>query len=268
MGYLARENGKHIYYEDYGHGNAALILIHGWGMGVRTWDYTLPRLAGAGKRIVLLDHRGCGQSDKDFADMGVQAIADDVVALIDALGLTKVVLNGWSLGGAVAVEAAHQLGDACAGLVLTCAATPCYLQKDGFPHGGTEDALAETLAAMAADRVNFLSGLAAGICAAEVSDTVIEWMREIFMQASPLAAQALGELGPLDQRSILAELSMPILSFVGANDSVVDPNVCRSIADYNNGTVLVECEASGHAPFIEEPDLYHEHLTAFIDAHL
>ncbi|MGB0692075.1 MAG: alpha/beta fold hydrolase [Pseudomonadales bacterium] len=61
---------------------------------------------------------------------------------------------------------------------------------------------------------------------------------------------------------------MPILSFVGANDAVVDPNVCRSIADYNNGTVLVECEASGHAPFIEEPDLYHEHLTAFIDAHL
>ncbi|MEK9821391.1 MAG: alpha/beta fold hydrolase, partial [Gammaproteobacteria bacterium] len=178
------------------------------------------------------------------------------------------VLNGWSLGGAVAVEAAHQLGETCAGLVLTCAATPCYLQKDGFPHGGTEDALAETLAAMAADRVNFLSGLAAGVCAAEVSDTVIEWMREIFMQASPLAAQALGELGPLDQRSILAELSMPILSFVGANDAVVDPNVCRSVADYNNGTVLVECEASGHAPFIEEPDLYHEHLKAFIDAHL
>lgn len=268
MAYLSRENGKNVYYEDYGSGDSAILLIHGWGMGVRTWDYTLPRLAAKGTRIVLMDHRGCGQSDKDFADMGVQAIADDVVALVDSLNLKRVILNGWSLGGAVVVEAASQLKDKCVGLVLTCAATPCYLQKDDYPHGGTPDALADTLAAMAADRVNFLAGLAQGICAAEVSETVIEWMREIFMQASPLAAQALGELGPLDQRDKLKNLSMPIVSFVGAKDVVVDPDVCRSVAMFNDNTVVIECQASGHAPFLEEPDLYHEQLQAFIDTNL
>ncbi len=266
MAYLAREAGKSIYYEDYGDGDSAILLVHGWGMGVRTWDYTLPRLRAAGQRVVLLDHRGCGKSDKDFADMGVQAIANDVVALVQELGLSKVVLNGWSLGGAVVVEAAHQLGERCSGLVLTCGATPCHLQKSDYPHGGTDEALAETLAAMAADRVNFLAGLSAGVCASEVSQSVVDWMWAIFMESSPLAAQALGELGPLDQREILSGLSVPILAYVGANDAVVDPNVCRSVTDYNSGVKLVECPNSGHAPFIEEADLYHGELLAFLES--
>ncbi len=263
MSSLQREDGKHIYYEDYGSGDSAVILVHGWGMSVRVWDYTLPALSAAGHRVVMLDHRGCGQSSKDFSDMGIEAIAGDVVALVEHLGLERVVLNGWSMGGAVVVSAASQLGDRCSGVVLTCAAPPCYLQKPDYGHGGTDDALAETLAAMAADRVNFLAGLSAGVFASEVSQQVVDWCWNIFLQSSPLAAQSLGELGPLDQRDTLAALQVPILSYVGGQDAVVDPAVCRSVADYGSDVTLVECASSGHAPFIEESELYHRELLAF-----
>jgi non-heme chloroperoxidase len=268
MTFLTREQGKQVYFEDYGSGDSAIVLVHGWGMGVRTWDYTLPRLVAAGHRVVLMDHRGCGQSSKDFADMGIQAIADDLVALVQELGLKQVVLNGWSLGGAVVVEAARQLGETCSGLVLTCAATPCYLQKPDYPHGGTDEALAETMGAMAADRVNFLAALSAGVCASEVSQQVVDWMWAIFMESSPLAAQALGELGALDQRGILETFKMPVLSFVGAADGVVDANVCRSVTDYVAHARVVECPISGHAPFIEEAELYHGELLTFLAANL
>jgi pimeloyl-ACP methyl ester carboxylesterase len=175
------------------------------------------------------------------------------------------VLNGWSLGGAVAVEAASLLGSRCAGLVLTCGATPAYLQKSDYPHGGTEDDLTGTLAAMAADRVNFLAALAQGICAVEVTPQVQEWLWGMFMRASPLAATTLGELGPLDQRDMLAAIAVPILSFVGGKDAVVDPAVCRSVADYNSAARLVEFEDCGHAPFIEEPERYNRELLDFIN---
>ena len=264
MSTLAREAGKQVYYEDYGSGDAAIVLVHGWGANARAWDYSLPALAGAGYRVVLMDHRGCGQSSKDFADFSIEAIAADVVALVDHLGLSRVVLNGWSLGGAVVVAAADQLGERCSGLVLTCGATPCYLQKEDYPHGGTEDALAGTLTAMAADRVNFLSALAAGVCASEVSQQVVDWMTGMFLQSSPPAAASLAALGPLDQRDMLAGLNVPILSFVGANDAVVDPAVCRSVGDYAKHVTLVECAASGHAPFIEESELYHGELLSFL----
>jgi non-heme chloroperoxidase len=268
MGYLAREDGKQVYFEDYGTGDDAVVLVHGWGMGLRVWDYSLPALTAAGHRVVLIDHRGCGKSSKDFADMGVEAIASDVVALVEHLGLNKVVLNGWSLGGAVVVAAASRLQSRCSGLVLTCGATPCYLQKDDFPHGGTTEALAETLSAMAADRVNFLAALAGGVCASEVSQQVVDWMWATFMESSPLAAQALGELGPLDQRELLSALEVPILSFVGGKDAVVDPEVCRSVARYNSNVTTVECAESGHAPFIDESALYHGALLDFLSTRL
>ena len=263
MATLEREDGKAVYFEDYGSGDSAIVLVHGWGMGLRMWDYNIPALINAGHRLVAIDHRGCGRSDKDFDDFGIQSIAGDVVALVDHLGLNKVVLNGWSLGGAVVVAAAAELGDRCTGLFLTCAATPCYLQKSDYPHGGTEEAMAETLAAMAADRVNFLAGLSAGVCADATPD-VVGWMMRSFLEATPMAAQGLAELGPLDQREVLAGLDIPIVSTVGALDQVVDPNVCRSVKDYNDGASIIEFESAGHAPQVEDAARYNEELVSFL----
>ncbi len=267
MPYLQREDGRRIYYEDNGSGDRAIVLIHGWGMSLRLWDYSLPALLQAGFRVVSLDHRGCGRSDKDFEDMSIHAVAADTVALVRHLGLERVSLNGWSLGAAVAVEAASTLGSACSALVLTCGATPAYLQKPDYPHGATEDALAGTLEAMAADRVNFLRALSEGICAVEVSEAMVQWMWQVFMDASPTAAATLAELGPLDQRDILARLSAPVLSFVGGRDGVVDPAICRSVADYNAGARIVEFEEAGHAPFIENTAGYNAALIEFLDQH-
>ncbi len=268
MSNLEREDGKQVYYENYGSGDRAVVLVHGWGASVRAWDYTLPALVSAGHRVVLLDHRGCGNSSKDFADMSIEAIAGDVVALVEHLDLARVVLNGWSMGGAVVVASAARLGARCSGLVLSCGATPCYLQKPDYPHGGTEEILAETLAAMAADRVNFLAALSAGAFASEVSQQVVDWLTDLFLQSSPLAAASLGDLGPLDQRATLASLQVPILAYVGAKDEVVDPAVCRSVADYATDVTLVECKETGHTPFIEESELYHRELLGFVAANL
>jgi pimeloyl-[acyl-carrier protein] methyl ester esterase len=44
----------------------------------------------------------------------------------------------------------------------------------------------------------------------------------------------------------------------------VDPAVCRSVADYNPNTRLVEFDACGHAPFIEERERYNSELIAFL----
>jgi pimeloyl-ACP methyl ester carboxylesterase len=268
MSYLQREGSKRVYYEDYGSGDSAVVLVHGWGMSLRTWDYSLGAIVSSGHRVVAIDHRGCGKSDKDFSDMGVDAIASDVVAIIKDLRLKKVILNGWSLGGAVVVEAAAQLESICSGLILTCGASPCYLQKPGYDFGGTEDGLAETMIAISSDRVNFLMGLASGICASEITQTQIDWMWSIFMESSPLASQALAELGPLDQRELLSGLSIPILSVVGSKDGVVDPAVCRSVAQFNENVSVVECENSGHAPFIDEPEKYIRSVLEFLEKNL
>lgn len=268
MAYLKRENDNHIYYEDNGDGPAAIILIHAWGMNLRAWDGTLPHLVNAGYRVITLDHRGCGLSDKDFVDMSINAIASDVAALVAELGLKKVMLNGWSIGAAVAIQAATLLQETCCSIAFTCPAAPVYLQKDDFPHGGTEELLSGTLAGLQADRPNFLKGLAQGIYAAEVGETVIDWTWSIFMTASPMTANTLAELGPLDQRAQLSALNIPMISFVGKHDGLADPEVGRAIARFNTDTQVVEFEHSGHVPLIEESEKYHQELLKFAAAQL
>ena len=125
MAVIQREGSKQIYYEDYGQGPSAVVMVHAWGLSCRAWDSNTRALAQAGFRVVAIDARGCGQSDKDFDTMTLEAVADDVVALVEALKLTDVVLNGWSFGGAVAVIAA--LGRHLTFLISFDCSAICYL---------------------------------------------------------------------------------------------------------------------------------------------
>src|SRR5690348_1881165 len=103
MAYLDTGRGR-VYYEHHAGEKLPVLLIHAWAMSTRVWDSTLSALQEAGHSVVAFDHRGCGQSDKDFDDFSIGAVAGDAVAICDGLGLEKVAVNGWSLGGAVATE--------------------------------------------------------------------------------------------------------------------------------------------------------------------
>jgi non-heme chloroperoxidase len=263
MGYLKVEGERRIYFEDHHGDKLPVLLVHGWGMSCRVWDTTTAALSDAGHRVVCFDQRGCGASDKDFVTVSVDGGAGDIVRLVESLGLRKVVLNGWSLGGALAAAAADKLGSRCAGLVLTGGATPRYVQADDFPYGGAPGSVAATVAALRANRTPFLHGLARAVCARDPGDGVIDWLWQIFQQSSPVADAGLAELDHLDQRALLARLEVPVLVFVGSEDGFVAPDIGRVAADMTSGK-LVELEGCGHAPFLEEGERYRRELHDFL----
>ena len=211
MGYLERENGRRLYFEDHGGPGLPVMLIHGWAMSGRVWDATALALRAKGHRVITFDQRGCGLSDKDFDDSRIAASGGDVVALCDRLGLTSVVVNGWSLGGAVAVDAAGRLKARCAGVALTCGASPRYTRADDFPHGGAVSEVTDTVAAVGRDRATVLRGVAKIVCAKPVGEAVEDWMWSIFMQSTPCADASLTDLAQVDQRAQLAALTAPLL---------------------------------------------------------
>ena len=266
MARLKVDGDKSIYFEDLGSGDKALVLIHGWGMSGRAWDGVIIPLLDAGLRVISIDHRGCGRSDHDFADLSIDAIASDVVALIDALSPESVYLNGWSLGGAVATRAAHSLGARCAGLILTAGASPIYTQKPDLPLGGNAEDVAGIVEAMNADRVTFLAGLAHAVTAKPVSDALLTWMGDTFIGSAARASATLGALANLDQRDIMAELDLPILSYICGQDGFVAPEISRWVADNHPRAEGVDLPESGHAPFIEEREAYLESLIRFVES--
>jgi non-heme chloroperoxidase len=255
--------GKSVYYEHYSGDGPAVVLVHGWGMGVRVWDITLPALLDAGHEVVALDHRCCGRSDKDFDEVSTSDIASDVVNLIEATRVSEPIVVGWSFGAAVVAEVAITLGSALGGIVLVGPPTPRFTQADGFPHGGTAEIMQQTLTALRDTRPEFLHALAEGVCHQDVGRPTIEWMWQMFMETSPRADASLEHLGIVDHRSELPNVEVPALVCRGDHDAVVDSAIAERAAELLPNSRLVKFSESGHAPFLEEPDKFNAELLAF-----
>lgn len=107
-------NGVSIHYEDFGGEGRPLVLLHGFGADLRLnwvatkWVETLTPL----RRVIAIDARGHGLSDKphDPAAYAGDTPANDVIALLDHLGIEKADLFGYSMGGHTSLRllAAHR----------------------------------------------------------------------------------------------------------------------------------------------------------------
>jgi len=106
-----------IRYDVRGVGDPALVLVHGWANTRAIWGIH-PETLSRRHRVAALDLAGHGASGADRRDWTMDAFGEDVVAVVDQLGLERVVLVGFSMGGAVVLEAAERLGDRVLGIVL------------------------------------------------------------------------------------------------------------------------------------------------------
>jgi pimeloyl-ACP methyl ester carboxylesterase len=113
--YLSRPEGR-IAYDVSGDG-PLVVLVPGMGDLRATYRFLAPALRSAGYRVAVTDLRGHGDSDTGFASYGDVDTADDVLALIDALGGPAVII-GNSMGAAAGAYAAAERPDAVSGLVL------------------------------------------------------------------------------------------------------------------------------------------------------
>lgn len=106
-----------IRYHAAGKGDPALVFVHCGGCERGFWDGQVAHFA-AEHRVVALDLAGHGQSGVGRKDWTMAAFGQDVVSVVEALGLKRVVLIGHSIGGPVVLEAARRMPGRLAGLVL------------------------------------------------------------------------------------------------------------------------------------------------------
>jgi pimeloyl-ACP methyl ester carboxylesterase len=131
LGRSLEVNGASLYYQEHGDG-APLILIHGGLSSSADWQSLIPELT-AGFRILTPDSRGHGRSTNPAGELSYASIADDIAALIAALGLERPLVGGWSDGGQVTLELGARHPGA-AGALIVGAAYP------DFDAGGVREA--------------------------------------------------------------------------------------------------------------------------------
>jgi pimeloyl-ACP methyl ester carboxylesterase len=121
IGQSAEANGIRTNYLEAGSGTETVLLVHGSGPGVTSyanWRVVIPALA-ENFRVIAPDMVGFGYSDRpEGIEYGLDTWADQVVGLMDTLGIEKAHLVGNSFGGSIALRVATQHPDRVGKLVL------------------------------------------------------------------------------------------------------------------------------------------------------
>ena len=113
-------------YFEQGHGLDVVVLVHGYASSAAIWRYTLEHLSEDRFRVIVLNNRGAGNSDRSHldgtpfeeGDYSVETFAEDLFKAAEALNLDGFTLVGHSMGGATVTQFALDHQDLIKGLVL------------------------------------------------------------------------------------------------------------------------------------------------------
>jgi pimeloyl-ACP methyl ester carboxylesterase len=146
-------DGERIHYVDTGGIGPAVVMIHGLGGNLLHFNYALASLLAAEFRLILVDRPGSGYSSRAAgADATLTAQAAAIGKLIRSLGLTRPLVVGHSLGGAISLALALDHPDCVGGLALLAPLThsqdevPAILRRLAIRSSPVRNLVAWTLA--------------------------------------------------------------------------------------------------------------------------
>jgi pimeloyl-ACP methyl ester carboxylesterase len=117
MSSLERD-GVTLFYEEAGEGEAPVLLVHGWCCDHAYFAPQFEHFARRGHRVVAVDLRGHGRSDKPHQHYVMQLFADDLAWTCERLDLARPVVVGHSMGGVAAFDLAARYPELTSGVVM------------------------------------------------------------------------------------------------------------------------------------------------------
>jgi 3-oxoadipate enol-lactonase len=250
-----------LYYETHGPpvGQApAIVFAHGAGGNHLSWWQQVPHFR---KRhtCVVFDHRGFGQSVEREGGRGGAAFTDDLLALLDALGIERATLVAQSMGGWTSLGFALRHPHRVERLLMS------------DTHGGLSSPEIDALMAEVPARIGALAKKGLSPAVGErmyVEQRELAFLyEEISALNPPRDPRALGGLllaagsPPLAR---VAELSMPLLIVAGDEDVLIAPRILELVAAAAPGSRLVRVPEAGHSVYFERANTFNAILDEFL----
>jgi 3-oxoadipate enol-lactonase len=233
-----------------GGGARTLVLSGSVGTTLELWDGNVSALSSQ-YRLLRYDHRGHGRSPVPPGPYTVEDLAEDVLELLDELGLERVSFCGLSLGGAVGMALAVRAPERLERLILCCTSA-----RFGEPETWVERA-----------RTVRAAGLEA------ITDAVLErWFTPAFRAARPEVVARFREqfvatpregyaaccdaLARWDARENLGSIAVPTLAIAAADDPATPPEQLALIASGIPDAELVVLADAAHLVNVEQPEAF------------
>ncbi|MCF8610166.1 alpha/beta hydrolase [Gordonia sp. HY285] len=260
---IAVSTGVGINIRDVGDG-PPVLFVHGWSLSGEVWDRQLRIVAEAGYRAIAMDQRGHGASDAPMSGYSITDLTADAIGVLDALGISSAVIVGWSLGGMVALRAAHEHPDRVDAVVMVASNGVAASRTESFPFGvPAAGPLEQILSAEHDNRILLRRSAVGDPFKNPPEPAVLDWLHRISLQTPSWAGRAaMRTLMCTDQTHVLDGLAVPVTALIGTADPALSVRGARWVADQAGGQ-LVEFDC-GHYPMLECADEFDDALLAVL----
>jgi pimeloyl-ACP methyl ester carboxylesterase len=251
--------GRALHYEERGAG-PALLLLHGFPFSSESFWPQLDR-PPKGFRLIVPDHRGFGQSALAEGPSTMEALADDALALLDALGIEQAVVGGVSMGGYVAIALTRRDPGRVRALVLI------DTQSSPDDEAGRARREAVALDVEARGMEPTADAMLPKLLSPHASDEVKARVARMMRAQSPVATAAAsrGMATRTDGRDILSRFAGPCLVIVGELDVITPVEKAQAMAALAPQAQLEVLPHVGHLPNLEAPERFQQVLEGFLE---
>lgn len=271
---IATVDGLSLYVRDYApllpETGLPVLCLHGLTRNSRDFEIVAPRIAALGRRVIVPDMRGRGQSanDADPAHYVPAVYAQDVVSLLDALHAPQAVFLGTSMGGIITMVVATMAPQRIAAVILNDIGPK--IEAAGLTHIASYVGRGRPLSSWseAADAVKAVVGDAYP----DRADDAAFWdafarrtyhpredgMIEADYDANIALTVADPETTPLPDLTPLFEAiaSKPVLSVRGSISSILSADGVARMRELKADLATIEVPNIGHAPCLDEPEAW------------
>lgn len=249
-------NDINMYYEIHGKGDP-VILIQGLGGNHTFWYPNLKQLSSKFK-IVLLDYRGSGDTDKPDMEYTIRMFADDIAVLMDKIEIRFAHVVGRSMGGCIAQELAINYPDKVRSLILaaTWAKADAYLVR-----------LFEARSQLV-EKVGLQGMFGTGVFMSYTRDFFEEKNKEhynvikkmVFANEQPPRAFHLQAMAGTKYNSLnrISKIKAATLVIHGKEDILVPPKFGEELAKRIPGAKLILLDNLGHAFYEQAPETFNK----------
>lgn len=226
------------------------VFLHGAGMDHSVWSLPARYFAGHGRAVLALDFPAHGRSAGEPL-ASIEAMADWVLAAVDAAGLARTAVVGHSMGALVALEAAARGGDRIDGVGLLGVAAAMPVHPDLLAAARANDPKAiELIASWGHGSLGHVGGTRApGLWTMGGGIRLLERARPGVL-AADLAACAAYKGAP----AAAERFKGCALLVLGAEDRMTPPKAAKPLAERLTGAATVTLAATGHMMMTERPN--------------
>lgn len=247
-------NGVSVAYEVHGTGTPALVFIHGWSCDRSYWDGQVDPFS-RDFQVVTVDLGGHGDSGLERDEWTIASFGEDVAAVVNHLGLERLILIGHSMGGDVIMEAARRLPGRVEGLVWV----DTYRQLGSLR---TAEQIQEFMAPFRADFQETTRAFVRTMFPADADVSLVEKVALDMSAAPPVVALGALESAVSYNREVIAALQELNLPVVAINPDY-RPTDLESMESH--GVEVVLMSGVGHFLMMEDPQGFNRLLREVIE---